>query len=111
MTDEIIKEIVAIANDSKARIDKIVDRVKKVYFAGYKAGSQSDIVWHKVANGDFPEEDSICLVCCDNGNGYKYTSVLKYGVYDEELHWLDDDNETFDDVVIAWCELPRFEEE
>ena len=67
--------------------------------------------WHKVADGDLPEEDSICLVCCDAGNGYKYTSILKYDVYDEELHWLDDDNETFDDVVIAWCEIPKFEEE
>ena len=108
LAEEYVREIKAIANDSKVRIDRIVDKTKDAFIAGYMKGLPK---WHKIADGDLPEEDSTCLVRCDNGNGYKYTSILKYDEYDEELHWLDDEYETFDDVVIAWCEIPKFEED
>ena len=79
LAEEYVREIKAIANDSKVRIDRIVDKTKDAFIAGYMKGLPK---WHKIADGDLPEEDSTCLVRCDNGNGYKYTSILKY---DENL--------------------------
>ena len=94
MTDEEMAEKYAIENwehceegqnDSKA--------LKQAYLAGAELGYNKANEWHKVADGDLP-------------NNYRYVwTNVGAGYYDDG--WWDDFGRL--QGVIAWCE-PKFEE-
>ena len=76
------------------------------YLAGLKAGRPE---WHKVADGDLPKKvgdyiTNIGVLTYDNyGNG-----VHKWHTpYCEACDYTD---EADDDEVIAWCEIPKFDD-
>ena len=79
---------------------------KKGFLAGLHEGQ---LKWHK-----YPEkkpEIGTYLVCFQLENGYRETFELEYTYDDEEeLHWLDDDCEVYDEKIIAWTEKPQFKE-
>ena len=78
------------------------------FLAGLKAGRPE---WHKVADGDLPKEEGEYLVCYETEKRtYRNTFILNYTEYDESLHWCDEAFETYDEGVIAWCEIPTYTE-
>ena len=98
-----------IDKDDFERLEMFDENVEEAFIAGLKAGRPK---WHKVTDGDLPKEEGEYLVCYEtNGGKYRNTFILKYEEYDEGLHWLDEAFETFDEGVIAWCEIPKYTEE
>ena len=82
--------------------------IERAYLAGIKAGRPK---WHKVADGDLPKEEGEYLVCYETEDGnYRNIFILNYTEYDESLHWCDEAFETYDEGVIAWCEIPKYTE-
>ena len=82
----------------------VKDFIRKAFLAGLKAGRPK---WHKVADGDLPKEHKIYLVAIkDNGLAIAYFNgrhwVTKYNLGDFG-HCVE--------TVIAWCEIPKYEEE
>lgn len=77
--------------------------------AGYRK-----TVWHKVADGDLPKQlnkDHVAVpvqVCYVNGIGLKINSPCYFFFIDNQFRALNS-NVTLD--VIAWTELPTYEEE
>ena len=75
----------------------------KSFLAGLKAGRPQ---WHKVADGDLPKENKIYLVAMkDNGLAIAYFN----GRYWKTKYNLGDFGHCVE-TVIAWCEIPKFEE-
>ena len=87
-------------------LDQAETKIEDAYLAGLHEGQPK---WHKYP--DKKPEIGTYLVCYQCENGHRETLELEYS-YDEEeeLHWLDDDCEVFDDKIIAWCEKPVFKE-
>lgn len=88
------------------QIKSIYSEEIKMYLAGLHEGQPK---WYK-----YPEktpEIGTYLVCFQPENGHRETLELEY-TYDnkEELHWLDDDCEVYDEKIIAWTEKPQFKE-
>ena len=73
-------------NDSKA--------LKQAYLAGAELGYNKANEWHKVADGDLP-------------NDYRYVWTNVGAGYHDDDGWWDDFGRL--QSVIAWCE-PKFEE-
>lgn len=68
--------------------------------------------WHDLRKDpkDLPDEGTY-LVVWSNARGYKARMIMRYEEDDEEeLHWIDGDGDCWDDDVIAWREIPEFEE-
>lgn len=83
--------------------------IEQAFLAGIEAGRPK---WHKISDGDLPEEEGEYLVCYETDDGnYRNTFILNYTEYDESLHWCDEAFETYDEGVIAWCEIPKYTEE
>ena len=83
---------------------------KDGFLAGLKAGRPQ---WHDLRKdpNDLPDEGSY-LVVWQNARGYRERMIMKYEEDDEEeLHWFDDENDCWDDDIIAWCEIPAFDKE
>ena len=77
--------------------------VKEAHLAGLKAGRPK---WHKVADGDLPKENNLYLVAIkDNGLAIAYFNGLHW----ETKFNLGDFGHCLE-TVIAWCEIPKFEE-
>lgn len=112
MTDEEIAEKYINSNNLEWELEchrtSTIGEVKQAFLAGLKAGRPK---WHKVADGDLPKEEGEYLICYENGVGYRNTFILNYTEYDESLHWCDDAFETYDEGIIAWCEIPKYTEE
>ena len=76
---------------------------------GLKAGRPQ---WHDLRKdpNDLPDEGTY-LVVWQNARGYRETMLMNYEEDDEEkLHWFDDEQDCWDNDVIAWCEIPQFKE-
>ena len=112
MTDEeMAEEYLEKLREEKIPFDiyEVNNQLKRAYIAGLKAGRPK---WNKVSDGDLPKEEGEYLVCYETENGnYRNTFILNYTEYDESLHWCDESFETFDEGVIAWCEIPKYTEE
>jgi hypothetical protein len=68
--------------------------------------------WHDLRKDpkDVPDEGTY-LVVWQNARGYRETTIMKYEEDDDEkLHWFDDEQDCWDDDVIAWREIPKFQE-
>ena len=77
--------------------------LKYAYLAGLKAGRPK---WHKVVDGDLPKENNLYLVAIkDNGLAIAYFNGLHW----ETKFNLGDFGHCLE-TVIAWCEIPKFEE-
>ena len=82
---------------------------KQAFLAGLKAGRPQ---WHDLRKDpkDLPDEGTY-LVVWQNARGYRETMIMRYEEDDEEeLHWTDVEGDWWDDDVIAWCEIPEFED-
>ena len=76
---------------------------KEAYLAGLKAGRPQ---WYKVADGDLPKENKLYLVQIkDNGLAIAYFN----GRHWETRYNLGESGHCVE-TVIAWCEIPTFEE-
>ena len=78
------------------------EKLKQAFLAGLKAGRPQ---WHKVADGDLPEEFDKPYLC----KVYGHFEVGYFTAYKEQPWHFDEyylDNES----VIAWCEIPQFKE-
>lgn len=84
-------------------------QMQQAYLAGLKAGRPK---WYKVADGDLPkEEGSYLFYLYDKDTKSTFYEILgvarKYAdrddMYLESMIWTMND-------IIAWCEIPRFEE-
>lgn len=71
----------------------------EAFLAGLKAGRPK---WHKVADGDLPEEEAEYLVIFES-DGTRYRGLESY--YPDEKVWSTICN------IIAWCEIPKYTEE
>ena len=99
---------------------------KKTFLAGLKAGREIEKEyvknnaftsmkeqglfpfgkWHKIADGDLPKENKLYLVeIKDNGLAIAYFN----GRHWETRYNLGDSGHCVE-TVIAWCEIPKFEE-
>ena len=83
------------------------------YEEGFKDGAEFGYnkvnEWHYVKD-ELPDEGTY-LVVWQNDKGYKEVFIMHYEEDDEgELHWIDGDCEVQDEYIIAWCEVPKFEE-
>lgn len=73
---------------------------KESFIAGLEAGKPK---WHKVADGDLPKIGKPCLVYL--ANDYVITARLR-----EDNVWTTNGRNAFENVI-AWCEIPQYEEE
>jgi hypothetical protein len=78
--------------------------IEQAFLAGLEAGRPK---WHKVADGDLPknsDDEKLYLV---------YWGENDYGVAQfNNSRWWSFDSGWFDaEEVIAWCEIPQYEEE
>ena len=77
--------------------------IEQAYLAGVKAGRPK---WHKVADGDLPKENKLYLVeIKDNGLAIAYFNGLHW----ETRYNLGESGHCVE-TVIAWCEIPKYEE-
>ena len=102
-------DCISLVQDYEGNVIDIHERIKQAFLAGLKAGRPE---WHKVADGDLPKEEGKFLVCYETEDGYyRNIFILNYTEYDESLHWCDEAFETYDESIIAWCEIPKYTEE
>lgn len=83
-------------------------QMSQAYLAGLKAGKDIHVPtkWHKVVDGDLPKENNLYLVAIkDNGLAIAYFNGLHW----ETKFNLGDFGHCLE-TVIAWCEIPKFEE-
>lgn len=73
-------------------------QMEQAFLAGLKAGKPK---WHKVADGDLPKEEAEYFVIFES-DGTRYTGLEIY--YPDTEEWSTICN------IIAWCEIPKFEE-
>lgn len=82
---------------------EVVDEIRKVYLAGFKAGRPQ---WHKVADGDYPPYDKCnCSINVLTNSGH-----IAYYNYDDEC-WIEVFSVIEINPPIAWCEIPKYTEE
>lgn len=115
MAEEYFKSVCKDYNEEKERTGErhywVGFDLKNAFLAGLNAGRPE---WHDLRKdpNDLPKKEGEYLVCYEtDGGNYRNTFILKYEEYDEGLHWCDDIFETFDEGVIAWCEVPHYTEE
>lgn len=96
MTDEEMAEQYAVENwEHYEEGQTDYKALKQAYLAGLKAGRPK---WHKVANGDLP--DNTDSVLSDKG-------VIVYYNFTHAC-WVDERASVEIDDVIAWCEIPKW---
>ena len=103
MTDE---EMAAIwvketADSCRSSNMNAYEFAEQAFLDGLKAGKPK---WHKVADSDLPKER--VEVLDENSNKVKYVGYGKWQMYSE---YYEKDVEV--DEPIAWCEIPKFEED
>jgi len=72
---------------------------REAFLEGLNAGRPK---WHKVADGDLPEEEAEYFVIFES-DGTLYRGLESY--YPDTKEW------STICKIIAWCEIPKFEEE
>ena len=85
---------------------------KDGFLAGLKAGRPK---WHDLRKdpNDLPKEVGNYLVCYIDTMLNRNVFILEFVDFLEDSHWIDETSheiEKFDEGVIAWCEIPEFEE-
>ena len=117
---------VDVCRYSKIKTCTTKESLKQAYLAGLKAGRETEREyvknnaftsmkeqglfpfgkWHKVADGDLPKENKLYLVQIkDNGLAIAYFN----GQHWETRYNLGESGHCVE-TVIAWCEIPKFEE-
>lgn len=94
---------------SKSVYEVYIDGFNDGYNEGFKDCAKA---WHDLRKDpkDLPDEGTY-LVVWQNARGYRDTMIMRYEEDDEEeLHWTDAEGDWWDDDVIAWREIPKFEE-
>ena len=88
---------------------------KDGFLAGLKAGSPQ---WHKVADGDLPEKEDVCLIYTTKGfllghyeQGGSDGKVDYCGEPYSDFTEYPSEEELVANEVIAWCEIPTFDKE
>ena len=90
------------------------DEIKKFCLMGYELGLKADRAqWHDLRKdpNDLPKEVGNYIVCFLDTACERHTFELSFVDYFEDKHWVDEYNhniESFDEGVIAWCEIPTF---
>lgn len=91
---------------------------EKIYKDGYIAGAKENgVVWHDLRKNpnDLPQKVGDYIVALDYQKGTFSTYLLQYNVDEDEddikFGWFDSEYTNYNDDVIAWCELPKFEVE
>lgn len=77
----------------------------KAYLAGLKAGKPN---WHKVADGDLPKDNMPYIVKVKLN--YRGAPNISYWIKDN-LHDDFEKHKNYTEDIIAWCEIPKYEEE
>jgi hypothetical protein len=89
------------------------DMLVKAYLAGAKEMlKENGVVWHDLRKNpnDLPKERGGYLVAIKLLKGWDTTILMYNNDEDEdELCWLDSEYTNYNDDVIAWCEIPKFE--
>ena len=94
---------VDVCRYSKIKTCTTKESLKQAYLAGLKAGRPQ---WHKVADGDLPKENKLYFVQIkDNGLAIAYFN----GQHWETRYNLGESGHCVE-TVIAWREIPTFEE-
>ena len=80
------------------------------YFRVYE---DSRIVWHNIRKNpnDLPSGPCETLCYCtnvDNDKDCRFYGVISYS---DGKFYLDEDGESFNDIIIAWSEIPRYEDQ
>lgn len=88
---------------------------EKIYERGFLAGLEADKPkWHKVADGDLPKEtefiesDVLLLLVQLRGTEHKRYELGRYNFSANVFSYTH--LKSVEDVV-AWCEIPKYEEE
>lgn len=85
------------------------EEVQKAFLAGLKADRPK---WHKVADGELPEEDKSIMIYAKLADGVAVGKRRKQGkVYEWYFATYDGTFCLRDKEVIAWCEIPKYTEE
>jgi len=92
--DKIAEEYRDVKSDNGGYVN-----IKEAYLNGLKAGRKAQ--WHKVADGDLPEEGVEVL----NDSGVKVIRVNGHWRYVYGDEWEDDAHPDY------WCEVPEYTEE
>lgn len=87
-------------------------QIGEAYIEGAK---ENGVIWHDLRKNpdDLPKKVGNYLVCYLDTMLERHTFELSYVDYLGKEHWIDENNhniETYDEGVIAWCEIPKFEE-
>lgn len=104
--------------DSYAYTMNIVQMLRqKAYRDGYNVGAKENgVIWHDLRTNpdDLPKERGEYIVAFKLPKGWD-TTILMYNndEYEDEyeLCWFDSEYTNYNDDVIAWCEIPKFEVE
>lgn len=81
---------------------------EEMFLAGLKADRPK---WHKVADGDLPEEDKSIMIYAKLADGVAVGKRRKQGkVYEWYFATYDGTFCLRDKEVIAWCEIPKYTE-
>lgn len=116
MTEEqrkegILKQCKGLPSVVEKYIDFLIEKINKLVKENnrLKAGRPQ---WHDLEKdpNDLPDE-GVYLVVWQNLNNYREIMIMNYEEDDEEkLHWFDDEQDCWDNDVIAWCKIPQFKE-
>jgi len=87
--------------DTKTCYDELEYLLRRAFRAG-KDMDVSTTKWHKVADGDLPKEEAEYLVIFES-DGTKYIGIESY--YPDTKEW------STVCKIVAWCEIPRIEDE
>lgn len=109
---------IAGAKENQLTVEEMLKRLLK---GGYvKSGicdNKEDVIWHDLRKNskDLPQKIGDYIVALDYQKGSFSTYLLQYNVDEYEdyikLGWFDSEYTNYDDDVIAWCEIPKFEVE
>lgn len=102
MTEEILNKAHDYARNNIERTEEGgYDIIEEMRFVNaYLAGAKDNVPqWHKVADGDLPEDNRVVLD--EAGDRFYYFRG----------HFYYENDSRFDCQPIAWCEIPTYSEE
>ena len=99
--EECIKESEKIFGKTDIDDCECYSYARRFFNKGYRK-----TIWHKVAEDDLPKED--CEVIFVSDTGYHYGGIY---VKITDAFYADGDTKYDIDEVIAWTELPKYEEQ
>lgn len=104
--EEIAEDIYIHHFDDDVNYPDVLKAITVGVQKGAEFGYNKANEWHKVVDGDLPKENNLYLVAIkDNGLAIAYFNGLHW----ETKFNLGDFGHCLE-TVIAWCEIPKFEE-